>query len=330
MKTLFFTVAFFLLHLLALQGQSSSEFTRKAMDDAASDLFSQLRSNTSINSVSVMDFSMKGMPASELETYFTQFFAISLRKVSAGRFGIIDKDNLRERNPVSFNEVVTFVNNLYATEPSTNNASNTATTNSAAPKNRPAEKRFKGVDALVIGEVVELGNSYQLFFKAIENGKGAIVATTIGEVQKHPDLAELSKKRRQGIPGRDAGNTTFKHNNITWTLKGCRMEGTSIECELQLENEGAADVELHASAEGTRIISANAGHEFDASGVQLAERANSRGVSKTLVMKTPIRAAISFSNIQEPISRISKLEFKCWSYNNGNIVAEFRNIDLSN
>ena len=226
MKSFYLFVLFCLLNnitIIAQDGDISNTFDRMVKE-----LIVKIKTtNPGIKDVTVMDFSMSNRTSSSLESHLSTLFSFSLEGLAMNKLTIIDKDNLRTKNPVSFGEIMTFVGSLYSDPNTTNQAQNT---NNNTLKTKSLEKNFKGVDAFFIGTITELSNAYQLIIKVVENGNGKVIGSSLGKINKTPDLVELSRVGKAS--SKPQTNSLFRKDQLLYTLNVCRQVGSNIECEL--------------------------------------------------------------------------------------------------
>ena len=103
----------------------------------------------------------------------------------------------------------------------------------------------------------------------------------------------------------------FKHQTIQFEITGCTQSGRDVECKLNIFSEVDLDYQVYFN--GTRFINAVGGKEYVPSEIKLSDASNTHGsVTKSLVQNIPIPAVIRFSNVNEKVSNMAKLEISSY------------------
>lgn len=190
-----------------------------------------------------------------------------------------------------------------------------------------------GVDAIVTGSVIPLGDSIRVSCKVIATDTARVIAATKGNILKTESIEELLKesavaptKPLKKLPQR------VKAKKFVFELQDCKLSAQTLTCSMLITNKGK-DKRLSIHARGyeqmTRLFD-NLGNEYFASKVKLG---SSRGdiASSTLISGIPTRANLIFKGISKKAREIAVLEIFCnrGPYASDHFTVKFRNIPLS-
>jgi TolB-like protein len=186
--------------------------------------------------------------------------------------------------------------------------------------------RLAGVQVLVTGTLTPFGDSVQLAIKALDATTARIIAASTTDVAKTKAIEDLLSRditsESSGAATGGRGTTVTSGvsgaralvkelEEIAFVVSSCRLVGDSINCSLQITNNGKDRVvTLGGQTAETRFID-QSGREYAVDGLQLGINSCRRcNVASMLVNDVPMAGGLSFVNIPSPISIISLLEFR--------------------
>jgi hypothetical protein len=326
-------------------------FFNEAMKSIATQLTQQLNSR-GIKQAGVADFTYQGRANTRIGKQMADDLSVRLT-MSGARFVMTNRDVVRKAlaikpqkqtvsiPPSTTEKVQEAINNEGKTEEQKQQDQIGAGIEvvSLIPSLLKSEKVLKGTDAVIFGKIEDRGDYFNIIIEVTENSKRAAnIGGAIVNIIKTEDLKELTVGEVQPVAATPVGGggvtdpaidpisgdtPKFKHQTIQFEITGCTQSGRDVECKLNIFSE--VDLDYYAYFDKTRFINAVGGKEYVPSEIRLSDASNTqRYVVKSLVQNIPIPAVIRFSNVNEKVSNMAKLEVH--SSSNNSFTAVFYNV----
>ncbi len=200
--------------------------------------------------------------------------------------------------------------------------------------------KITGVQALITGSLTPFGDSVRIAVKILDTESAALIGSASGNIAKTAAIDDLLKQGAGPSGGKAPSSSgpvaappastiqaqqTIESNEFLFALRGCKVAGGKVTCDLIITNQGA-DREFRFR-NSSRIFD-EYGNEFPAVDAKLgnekASFSRSGYVSNTLVAGIPTKAEISFSQVGGDSQLLTVLELVCY-----NFKAQFRNVPLA-
>lgn len=269
--------------------------------------------------VAVIDFTDLQGNVTELGRFLAEEFSIDLLADAKG-FEVIDRTHLK----------------------SILQEHKLATTGLIDPQTARKLGQVAGVDTLVTGTIIPLGDSVKLTAKALDTNTAKMLGASTADIPRTRAIEELLQRGIGGAPVEGSGRGTppliaerktaqkLYAGDFVIELQSCNMSGMRVICRLLITNAGAGARRatlgatvggggsgvFHLHAEWGQVSSRmfdNAGNEYHATVVRLGNRENRGGfVENTLVEGVPMSALLVFENLAPETSEITALIVGCW------------------
>ena len=200
--------------------------------------------------------------------------------------------------------------------------------------------KIAGVQALITGSLTPFGDSVRIAVKILDTESAALVGSASGNIARTGAIDELLKvigdPNGGGAPTPSSSDPvvtppasaiqaqqTIESNEFTFALRGCRVAGGKVTCDLIITNQ-SADRKLYFY--GSSRIFDEYGNEYPAVDAKLGNEKESLGwsISNNLVAGIPTKAEISFSQVGGDSQLLTMFELVCNQFN-----VQFRNVPLA-
>jgi len=218
--------------------------------------------------------------------------------------------------------------------------------------------RLLGVDAIASGSLTDLGRSVKVNARLIATETGSIFAVAAVEILKDEEVTMLLAKKAKSpyqkrkiaakapetpspAPEKPKEKSSallqkVETNDFTFEVKGCKMSGASITCDLLITNNDE-DREFGLNGGGgwyrgiSRIFD-DFGNEYRAKRIQIGNKKAvepANPLRTLLVSGVPTRAKLYFEKVSPKAKRITLLEVGYSLGSDKSLKAQFRNVSLS-
>jgi hypothetical protein len=323
---------------LLLVGFLMSQIVVTAQSEAPEDILAGMAQKISdalgkdptVKEVTVATFTKDGGQTTVVGDYLTELFIDGLINAGNRSYDFLPLESLQTKNPSAFADIMNTTLRILTYDP---NRPQEAPSQKNAPVNSAenTKTKFKKLDVIITGSITEFSEHFEVVVQALNHRKDdQMISRDRKNIPKTFHIRELLEKEK--VSDQSGGKelpavATFPKDDLVFDLLGCKQNGRMIDCNLKVTNNGRSDLELHIyGGDNTRIFSAANGVEYNPIALKLAENADDGEVVKSIVAGSSVGASVTFGNVTEVLSKISKIEIRSHASGSGYFNAEFRNI----
>ncbi|HVT18559.1 MAG TPA: FlgO family outer membrane protein [Thermoanaerobaculia bacterium] len=205
--------------------------------------------------------------------------------------------------------------------------------------------KIAGVDAIVTGTITDLASYVAVNARLIDAQSGRIFAAAQTRIVKDDDVRKIMAAPMTGRaeagesqPGGGGGGKQKRdgpakarlqreENGFIFDLRGCRMAGTTLDCDLMISSRGEdRDLTLYFSCSSVSRFIDESGNEYVASSGSLATDGGCQAHSR-LVSGVSVKARISFVHLRPEIQEAKLLELHAYA-GGGSFLVQFRDVAI--
>lgn len=211
--------------------------------------------------------------------------------------------------------------------------------------------KITGVEALITGTITPFGESVRVAIKILDTTTAEVIDAQRGNIPKTQAIEELLGRGIESgalttpetatTPPKAKAQPTKTQQSVeaqgfTFALLECKRSGENVTCSVLItSNDQDRELRIYGYFERdkTRIID-EFGNEYKPKQIQLGNVYIDSGTSleNVLVAGIPVKAILSFEEVESQAGMIALLEFDCSSENHASkdkFSAQLRNIPLS-
>ena len=202
--------------------------------------------------------------------------------------------------------------------------------------------RLEGVTAVVYGKIIPTGNYLRLFTKVVILEKQVNTISVRGGITRTPTIDKLMGMENddvldsmdsrdyqpQNLTPNRGGSTQYVNKNIQIRSKGCRRNGTSVDCEVQIYNLGGDD-SFTLKSNGTKLLDRVSGKYYYAKRLTSQNKRSSVQVNRPIRQNQSMTATIKFASVPSIIGPHVALELNCSSYLAYSFTAQLENVKIN-
>jgi TolB-like protein len=236
--------------------------------------------------IAVVDFTDLQGNVTELGRFLAEELSVSLAAAAKG-FDVIDRTHLE---------------NLLA--------EHRLSTRGLIDPQTTQKLKVAGVQGLLTGTVIPLGDTVRLTLKVLDVETARISAPTVVDIPKTPAIQALIERGvdrepetlpTSGVPGGARQRKVVQ--NVAFDLKGCRSAGGKVVCSFAVTSTEADIFFYLRSDDGARVVDEEGG-EFSLTEIMIG---GSRRNSATLAVAVPMSMSVAFP-LPEKARKLSLLE----------------------
>lgn len=275
-------------------------------------------------SVAVVDFTDLQGNVRELDRYLAEMFSVALAGKNKG-FRVIDRNNL--------NSII--------------KEYKLSKTGIIDPETARKLGKVAGVDALVTGTLIPIGDNVQLMVKVLDSETADVIDSAKIDIARTQPINELLGKgiASEAATSASAGGekqasskntavTAQVVKDILFEVKECKTSGSTLTCYLSATNKGGdMDIQIYSrygNSRRSRMFD-SLSNEQNVSAIEFAnKKSDNNYVTHMLVSGVKTRLDLTFEGIDERADKLALLEITCCEIASGNdFKVQLRDIPIS-